>query len=355
MTLESALITLAVIAGLGMLIYTLIETVRLRIQVVPEEERLVIYRLGRFNRIAGPGLVHLIRRQDSVHQTILVRDRPVTSTATEIMIYGVPFGYTLSFWCRTDLQLAAQEFERARQQAQAAGREFAGGISKQEFLTRLAVLPESERREQINTKVREGLINAVAQLQNEEPLLDGGDFAQALLPILPGLPPCDRLLAKLRTQLVRTLPTIGVFFNEIHPITVMTIHLGDDITGSFSRNRMVTIMKERFPNLSEQELMQALSSIQGFEQPERRIHFDGNGANTSSVEMRDDEDSMRYKFYPGGAAQGTSQSGAGKPPAPPAVAPSPTPDREPPLSRDDLNILKQVPQASSRARAASAP
>lgn len=30
-----------------------------RMRIVPEEERLVIYRLGKFNRIVGPGVVRM--------------------------------------------------------------------------------------------------------------------------------------------------------------------------------------------------------------------------------------------------------------------------------------------------------
>lgn len=356
MDIESPMKVLLVIAGLGVLIYMIVDSIRFRVQVVPEEQRLIIYRFGRFNRVAGPGLVHLIRSQDTIHHTISVRDQPVTMTVSGVMIHGVPFGYTLQFWCRTDLQLAAKEFERLRQQKQLPEQELGGVTTKQEFLMRIAMFTDSERRQQIETKVRDALVKAVEQTQVREPLSQDTQFAQALLPILPGLLEYNRLIKKVQMELTRTLPLIGVFFDSLHQITVMAIHLGNDITGSFSRNRIVTIMKERFPDLSEQELMQAMSSIEGIEQPERRIHFDGNGANTSSVEMRDDEDSMRYKFYPGGSTQATNQSGAGKPPAPPpAVTPASPAGDEPPLGRDDLNILKQVPRANSRARAAGAP
>ncbi|MCB0125476.1 MAG: hypothetical protein KDE58_24650, partial [Caldilineaceae bacterium] len=47
----------------------------MKFHVVPEEKRLVIYRLGKFQRIAGPGPV-ITWRFDTIERELNVRDAP---------------------------------------------------------------------------------------------------------------------------------------------------------------------------------------------------------------------------------------------------------------------------------------
>lgn len=197
-----------------------------KIRVVPEEERLVIYRLGRFHRIVGPGPVVLQRSLDEVKRTFTVRDEPHNVRVNGLFMNGVPFGYTLNFWYRSDLKAAAGD--------------------NRERLVNLVQFSKEEREQQVATKVREALVTSAAKIEKSyQPA--GNNFVHKLLPIIPGLPEFEALFAEVRQHLRATLPLVGAILNEAQPITVTNIHLGNDIVSSFSRGRIAALLGETFP------------------------------------------------------------------------------------------------------------
>lgn len=319
------LVPLFIIALIIVGIYLLTQS---KVQVVQEEERLVIYRLGRFHKIAGPGLVVLQRSLDEIKRTFNVRSEPHNVRVNGLFMNGVPFGYTLNFWYRFDLKGAAGE--------------------DREHLINLVQFSDEERERQVATKVREALIASTSKIeQRYKPT--GADFISKLLPIIPGLPAFNALMTEVREQLRATLPLVGAVLNEAHPITVTNIHLSNDIISSFSRGRVATLLKETFPNLPPELLLQAVSSIEGIDMPQQRVVFEGVDPSNTRLDFRTDEEqaSARVRMQPAAPTpQQPAQTADSGVQTATAAAPAPTtavPSTKEKLTKDDLSILKRVP------------
>jgi hypothetical protein len=325
-----ALIAIAVV---GFLVVYVISFFRVRFQVIPEEERWVIYRLGRFNRVAGPGWTFIPSLLEKVNRRIDIRPTRANLMLSDMMIYGVPFGCTLNFMYQIDLKRAADQLP--------------GNEPTKVKLTRLAMLSNEQVYNEVRVKARKAFTDAIGRLEVQEPLPKDAEFVQALLPVIPGLPPCNRLLDEVRLRLEKEVLSLGVFLESLHPLTITSLQLGDDIVGSFRQIRIARILRERFPMFSDQDLMQIISNATGLPPFEQRFRFDGAGAGSASIELRDDEHNRRIKFYP----TGVSQSGPGSEAK--QKTPSEGPRHEPPLTKDDLGILKRVPRAAGGQRAAS--
>ncbi len=293
----------------------------LRVQIVPEEQRLVIYRLGAYHRVAGPGPV-LIMRMDTIERTLQVRDQPHNIRIDNLFMKGVPFGYTLNFWYGVDLYKAAD--------------------GKREQLARLAQFSNDEIDRQVADRVRDALISSLAKIEQEyQPV--GKEFFYNLLPIIPGLPESTKLLTYLREELTRTLLAVGVVFNPNHPIIIKGLHIGADIAGSFSRSRVGQMLKEQFPGLPEEMLLQALTSIEGIDFAHQRITLKSEGDAQAVVDFRSDEEEgmqPRVKVYPPTKGARTAQAQTG---TNPATSEAPAPPTEERLTKEDLTILKRVP------------
>ena len=327
LSLWFACLVVLVLAALGGAIVYLLRT---RVHIVPEGEQIVVYQLGRFQRVAGPGPVLLNRALDTVERTITVRDEPANYRVANLFSYGLPFGYTLNFWRRTDLAAAARD-----------------GHAQ---LRQLALFSDDERRNQVNTLLRETLVHTLARLEQQHPLPAAAGIVDKLLPVLPGIPRCDELLSLLHQELARRLPAVGVYVNMRQPIVIQTVHVGDDIVESFSRGRKVALLREQWPGLTPEMLLQAFSAIEGLDQlPQSHFVLDAGGAAAAAqVEVRptDEVARPRVKMRPVAA-----------PPPPPAqevAAPQsqPSVSGEERLSPDDLSVLKQVPPIAHEQRAA---
>ncbi|MEZ4866652.1 MAG: hypothetical protein R3C14_35360 [Caldilineaceae bacterium] len=306
------LVPIIFIVAIVVVLYLLTQS---KVQIVPEEERLVVYRLGRFHRIAGPGVVVLQRSLDEVKRTLHVRDEPHHIRVNNIFISGIPFGYTLDLWYHFDLNAAAGN-DRAQ-------------------LVNLAQFSDEERNQQVGTKVREALVESAAQIEKSyKP--KGTDFFHKLLPIIPGLPECDSLLNDVKRRLRESLPSVGAVLNEKQPITVLNIQLGPDIVNSFSRGRVATMLKETFPQLSPTLLLQAVSSIEGIDLPQQQVVFEGAAAD-AAMDMRIDEEgtATRVRVKPTRPVAADGQS--------PSKTEAETPVPKEQLTKDDLSVLKRVP------------
>ncbi len=308
----------ALVAVLAVLLFAWL-VLGLRVQIVPEEQRLVIYRLGAFHRVAGPGPV-LIMRMETIERTLQVRDQPHNVRVDNLFMKGVPFGYTLNFWYGVDLHKAA--------------------AGKREQLAHLAQFSNEEIDRQVADRVRAALVGCLARVEQDyQPA--GKEFFYNLLPIIPGLPDSTKLLTYLREELTRALPAVGVAFNPNHPIIIKGLHIGADIAGSFSRSRVGQMLKEQFPGLPEEMLLQALTSIEGIDFAHQRITLKSEGDAQAVVDFRaDEEEGMqpRVKVYPQTKGTRTAQAGTN-----PATPEAPAPPTEEELTKDDLTILKRVP------------
>jgi hypothetical protein len=225
-------------------------------RVVPQEQQLVIYRLGRFHRVAGPGLVQVIPRLERVVRTIEVRDHPIEVTVTGIFAYGVPNDLTLNLWCSFDVVRAAGG-DRAR-------------------LAEFVQIRDDERRRQVEVKMREALVEQVAELQKWMPLPKGATTLEGVIALVPGSDRYNALMAGVKSRLEQTLPSVGVILDTSKNITLMGRGLSNEIIEAIQQKRSVDIsgkvlmdyaakLKQDFPAISDAVVAQILGSIPGVE------------------------------------------------------------------------------------------
>jgi hypothetical protein len=308
------------------------------IRMVPEEERWVIYRSGKFHRLVGPGRVEILKKRpdfpsfeaveyERVARIVNVRNEPVSLAVDGLFIYGIPFQYTVNFWCKTDIGQAA-------------------ALTGQDVTT-LVQFSDPERRHQVAVKLRDAMHAAVQQVQVDHPLPEDANFVDKLLPIFPGVDQCNELLSELRQQLMATLPLVGVLFDPKHPITVVRIGLANEMVNSFSRERTLTMLRKGLPEATVEDLMQMLSAIEGIDLPRvtKVLVEDGTG-HTMRKELRVHEDGtvdMRFQENEEKQSLAASAMGSEETERAPEVNVS---DDGYHLQPGDYGILKRVPPAA---------
>jgi hypothetical protein len=169
------------IVGVVLLVILIAIVLRAILRVVPHEERRVIYRLGRFHRVVGPGLVLVIPRLEQVVRTIEVRDHPMEITVPGLFAFGVPTELTLNLWCSFDL-------------VQAAG-------GDRDKLARLVQIRDGERHRQVEVKMREALVNQISDLQKRMPLPAAATTMDGVIALAPGGPRYRELLEGVKREL----------------------------------------------------------------------------------------------------------------------------------------------------------
>jgi len=316
----------ALLIGLGiiLLIIVIIAVVVLltsTTKVIPQEQRYVIYRLGRFHRIAGPGPVQILPKLDKVVRTIEVRDHPTEITVPGIFAFGIPSELTLNVWYRTDLLEAAQ--------------------GDKNRLARLVAISEAERRQQVEVKMREALTRQIAKLQAEKPLPDKASFTERMAALAPASPRYNDLIEGVKQELEGSLPTIGVILNKDHSIVLTRRTLSDEITKAIKRRqgreidsefltKYVDNLRAQFPGLSPTLLTQMLASIEGIDIGKvQRLFLDRENID-SEVEV---EMSGEGNASPNVVAKAFKEARGSS---------SPT-ERSHTLTKNDLSVLKRVP------------
>ena len=134
--MEYLLLLFIFFVAIVVLYFMLTGLLGMRFHVVPEEKRLVIYRLGKFQRVAGPGVV-ITWGTDTIEREINARNEPHNLRVDNLFMKGVSFGYTLNMWLRTDLVGAA--------------------AGNRDRLRELVLFSDREREQQITVKLREAL------------------------------------------------------------------------------------------------------------------------------------------------------------------------------------------------------
>jgi tetratricopeptide (TPR) repeat protein len=288
-----------------------------RFFIVKEEERAVIYRRGRFHRIDGPGWVFL-RPFETVQRMLLVRDQPRTASVAQLFLYGIPIGFTLSFWARVDPVAAA------------------GGDAVR--LKDMAMFEDYERDQQVDLKIRDSFVHRVSELEKNRPLSNHATIIDKIIPILPGSPECDWLLNQVRGDLTRTLPLVGVFLNTRHPITLNGIIAPKEMIEGFSRGRMQELLRLYFPKLPADRLAQMVESIEGLETM-GRYDFDQKGSAAQQVvpDKKTGDDAGGMKVVRSSLLR--LQLASAEPPAAESI-----PEE---LTKHDLSYLRSVPRAAA--------
>jgi hypothetical protein len=338
--------TLWIIVGIILaiiLVIMVIKLLRSSLHVVPEGRRLVVYRLGRFNRIVGPGLVLVIPWLEQIMRTLEVRDHPLEVTVTGIFAYGIPNDLTLNLWCSYDLARAA------------------GGDKHQ--LAHLAHMSDAERRQQVEVKMREALVTQVAILQKQMPLPAEASPFDSVIALAPGTERYNKLLEWVRDELEKTLPSVGVVLNTSQPITLTGRDIPNSIIDAIQRKQGRDIdsewliqyagdLQHDFPDISKAILAQILGAIEGVDtgkvqrlmleqetqapsgiELEYEMHEDGSGVPHAIVKPQ-------LNTSPSEEAHPVSQTSRRGPSSPPAGSTH--------LSQSDLTVLKRVPRPNDQ-------
>lgn len=333
----------ALISALGVGFVLIVGIIYLRpgLQTVPQEERLVIYRLGHFYSIAGPGPVFLLRRIDEVRRTFSVREQPTSYRVDNLFINGVPIALTLSIWAAFD-------------PVRAVGNDHANQ-------TRLIVFNDFERNAQVVLALRHILVQELGAIEQAHPLPAQATMGDKILPIIPGLPICNGMLARVRERLRDDMRTIGFVLNLTQPILITSIQPPESVSKGFDRERVMSFLRPQFPDLPDDVLAQLYTSIEKLDLPTLQRFVVQNERNLSTrIEQRTGNaqgGQTRVSVQTPAASDAAAVSGqppvsATAPASQPAPASSPSP-AEDELAPGDLTVLKRVPRAAPAQRRAA--
>jgi len=335
----------ALISFLGVAVVLIAGIIYLQpgLPTVPQEERLVIYRLGHFYNIAGPGPVFLLRRIDEVRRTFSVREQPTSYRVDNLFINGVPIALTLSIWAAFD-------------PVRAVGNDHANQA-------RLIVFNEFERNAQVVLALRHILVQELGAMEQAHPLPAQATMGDKILPIIPGLPICNGMLARVRERLRDDMRTIGFILNLTQPILITNIQPPESVSKGFDRERVMSFLRPQFPNLPDDVLAQLYTSIEKIDLPTlQRFVVQNEGNLSTRIEQRTGnaqggQTRVSVQTPAAGAADAAAVSGqppvsatAPASPSAPASSPSPAEDE---LAPGDLTVLKRVPRAAPAQRRAA--
>jgi len=333
--------TLLQIIGIILLVMIIGLAIKIVTRVVPQEERLVIYRLGRFHRVGGPGPVVVIPSLDEVKRIYRVRDQPLEVTVGGLFPYGVPTEMTLNLWCSFDL-------------VQAAG----GDHDK---LASLVQLSDSERRHQVKIKVQEALIHRIADLEERRPLPPSATLRERVIALAPGSPRYEELLEEVKGELQQTLPSVGVVLNTTQSITLTKRDISGEIIQALQRSHSRELdsewltnyadtLRRQFPGMSNAVLAQILSSIEGVDTGRlQRLLLEQEAGVEAEVEYEVDKHGEGPKVVakPKGEIQ---DSAAEREHAPLETERKARQRSSRPLTQSDLAVLKRVPRGDDNRR-----
>jgi hypothetical protein len=213
-------------------------------------------------------------------------------------------------------------------------------------LAELVQYTDDERRQHLVTKLHEAMFACVQTIQKKYAAPDTAAVAAKLLPILPGMPGCNELLALVKAELQRTLPTVGVIMDTLHPLAITNVHVTPEVIDSFGRGRSLAMLREQLPDVSPEVLLQAFSAIEGLDMHTVRLYM--NGGAVREVKM-EGETVEGYKVMPDAVEQAERREINASPlrTPPPVVS-----DDNERLSKADLSVLKRLPPVGVQ-RAAS--
>lgn len=174
--------------------------------VVHQGEAVIINRSGRFNRVAGPGIVIVYPKIENIQRTIETRNRPLDVSIPDILAYGVLHKMTLNFWCSFEPQKLA-----------------AGDKAK---MAELVGKKESERQSQIEARLRDMLESQITVLQEQMPIPEKS--ADRINALASGSTRANALKKKLTYDLKNTLASLGLVLDTQRPI-LLTTNLSDDL------------------------------------------------------------------------------------------------------------------------------
>lgn len=201
---------------------------------VEEGYEAVIYRLGRFHRIAGPGLIWLWPHVDECHAILDVRQTRLIVLIRTFAGSGVPVTLRLSFHASLDLRrTAGQDFAR---------------------LAELASWNEQDRKDKLDDAVQHLVIQMVREYERRHPVPADADFYTQLSHILTMTRQNEALMLNIRRHLGRVLARFGYVLNQAEPCWMVLDSLPPTLIEAFDRARADRVHIQRLTGKWEQIL-----------------------------------------------------------------------------------------------------
>jgi hypothetical protein len=278
--------------------------------------------LGRVARFAGPGPVWTFGALESIPGLPFdIRNKQVDISVPGVMVNGIPSTIVFGFWCRFGPVEAA-----------------AGNKRK---WTALVLYDEAERGRQLQRQIQEALPMTLATVARQHPFSGPATIVDQLLPLLPSTPENETFRAVLLKELWRTLPGLGLIPDKEHQLVFAWLGLPEETVQAFGRDRIVAILRLRFPDLPDDRMTAMLSAIEGKQLPIKTFVFEGA---KNPKEARFVEDGMEMLQPLEDEATEASARPAARP-APPSSKPATA--GEPalrPLTKEDWTVLKPMPR-----------
>lgn len=178
---------------------------KMKILVVPEDARFIIYRLGRFHRLAGPGPILFCGRLENIAQVLDVRNQPHEFTLSHLRAFGLPFAYTMRIWYRVD-------------PAEAAARD-------SNILRHVTLMRETDRYDELKAGLHELLMRGIDQLERRYAGTEAYSASRRLFILAPGQPGARALLDGLLPDLSDLLRAQGAILAPDKPVVLQQLHL----------------------------------------------------------------------------------------------------------------------------------
>lgn len=230
------------IAVLGCILFFFL-VIRSSSVIIPEEERYVIYRLGRFHKVIGPGWHLLLRGIETVENKINVRSEPHNFLIKGLYINGVPFSITINLWYIYNPVLIYRQDRNRR------------------LLLEMAQFNNYERYEHVKVKLRDALVKSLSHTEKQYTPV-GNSFIHKVLPVMPGIPESEEMLLRVKERLRWALLSIGVIVDIQYPIVITDIHFDESIVKGLSIGRVAMLLREQFPNLEDESILEYAAAIE---------------------------------------------------------------------------------------------
>lgn len=294
-----------------------------QLQIIPEQERVVIFHLGRFRRIGGPGLLLLLTRMETVEDRYNTAHQPRNFWVPNVLIHGIEATLSVNLWMRTDLVAAA-----------------AGDRSR---LAEIALIKEGARSAQVAVEIKRALNEGLAALTAPDRLPETPTLLDKLAVLLPGSRPCEELLAYLSRELTARLRAFGIILDPQKRISIVQVQLPEDVVQVLSRSRLLDSLNQQLPDLPPNMRAQVAASIEGVQ----ALHIQ-----ELVVKSQDGAPNVVRERVP--LKDGTLIDLVTDPSAPPKDSPALHPSAASPepavstqqLSKQDLQVLKRVSRDS---------
>ena len=191
---------------------------------VNEGHQVVIYRLGRYYCVAGPGPVFIVPLLEQIHEWLDVREDQRQVTVENVITNGVPVSVGLHYRARLAIGEVVDSFSR---QAEIVSWE------------------HWERERKLDDTARHVVIQVIKAYESDHPVADEADFPDKLAHIFPGSPANLDLLVQIRGHLASEMRGLGYLLAEDAPVWFVIEQLPQRLLDAFDAARADRVNYQR--------------------------------------------------------------------------------------------------------------